>query len=68
MENIDDAMVFLKRNLRVRYEIKTVQRRNILEIPEAALREAVINAICHRSNFEKGARVIASNQHRVAID
>jgi ATP-dependent DNA helicase RecG len=58
IENIDNAIVFLKRNLRVRYEIKTVQRKNILELPEDALREAVINAVCHRDYFEKGARVM----------
>jgi len=34
MENIDNAMVFLKRNLRLRYEIKSLQRENILELPE----------------------------------
>ena len=58
MENIDDAIVFLKRNLRVSYEIKTAQRKNILELPENALREAVTNAVCHRDNFNKGARVM----------
>ena len=51
-------MVFLKRNLRLRYEIKSLQRENILELPEDALREAVTNAVCHRDNFEKGARVM----------
>jgi ATP-dependent DNA helicase RecG len=58
IENIDNAMIFLKRNLRERYEIKTVRRKNILELPEDALREAVTNAVCHRDYFEKGARVM----------
>lgn len=58
MENIDNAIIFLKRNLRLSYEIKTIQRKNILELPEDALREAVTNAVCHRDNFEKGARVM----------
>ena len=57
-ENIDNAIVFLNRNLRVSYEIKTLQRKNILELPEDALREAVTNAVCHRDNFEKGSRVM----------
>jgi ATP-dependent DNA helicase RecG len=30
----------------------------VLEIPEDALREAVVNAVCHRDYFEKGARVM----------
>ena len=58
MANIDNAIVFLKRNLRVRYEIKTAQRENILELPEDALREGVTNAVCHRDYFENGARVM----------
>ena len=57
VSNIDDAIVFLARNLKVRYEIKTVRRENILELPEDALREAIVNAVCHRNYFEKGARV-----------
>ena len=56
--NVDDAMVFLKKHLRVSYRIKTLQREEILELPEDALREAVVNAVCHRDYFEKGARVM----------
>jgi len=58
MSMIDDAMIFLKKHLRMSYKIVTVQRENILELPEDALREAVINAVCHRDYFEKGARVM----------
>ena len=57
VENIDNAIVFLKRHLNLRYEIKEVQRKNILEMPERALWEAVVNAVCHRDYFEIGARV-----------
>lgn len=35
-----------------------MRREEILDIPEVALREAVINAICHRDYFEKGAQVM----------
>jgi ATP-dependent DNA helicase RecG len=58
ISNIDNAMGFLRRNLRLRYEIKTLRREEILELPEDALREAVINAVCHRDYFELGARVM----------
>ena len=58
VSNIDDAMVFLKKHLRMSYKIETLQRENILELPEDALREAVVNAVCHRDYFEKGARVM----------
>jgi ATP-dependent DNA helicase RecG len=57
VENIDNAIVFLKRHLNLRYEIEEIQRKNVLELPERALREAVVNAACHRDYFEIGARV-----------
>ena len=56
--NIDDAMVFLKKHLRLSFNIEGLKRRNILELPEDALREAVVNAVCHRDYFEKGARTM----------
>ncbi|MCL2064488.1 MAG: hypothetical protein FWG98_08955 [Candidatus Cloacimonetes bacterium] len=58
VSNIDDAIIFLKRHLNISYKIKTLQRESILELPEDALREAIVNAICHRNYFEKGARVM----------
>jgi ATP-dependent DNA helicase RecG len=56
--NIDDAMVFLKKHLRVNYKIETLRRENVLELPEKALREAIVNAVCHRDYFERGARIM----------
>ncbi|GHV52044.1 transcriptional regulator [Synergistales bacterium] len=58
VSNVDNAMMFLKKHLRVSYKIETLQRENILELPEDALREAVVNSVCHRDYFEKGARVM----------
>ncbi|MDR2732913.1 MAG: putative DNA binding domain-containing protein, partial [Fibromonadaceae bacterium] len=58
IENIESTITFLKRHLNIRYEIKTLQRSNILEIPESVLREAVVNAVCHRDYFEIGARIM----------
>ena len=58
VSNMDDVMVFLKKHLRISYAITSLQRTNVLELPEAALREAVVNAVCHRDYFEKGARVM----------
>ena len=51
-------IVFLKKHLRMSFRIETLQRENVLELPEDALREAVVNAACHRDYFEKGARVM----------
>ena len=58
VSNVDDAIIFLKKHLRVRYKIEGLRRENILELPEDALREAVVNAVCHRDYFEKGSRVM----------
>lgn len=59
LSNIDQAMIFLKRHLPVGYEITGApRRREVLEIPEGALREAVINAVVHRDYFERGANVM----------
>ena len=58
VSNIDEATNFLKRHLNMRFKIETLRRENILELPEDALREAVINAACHRNYSEKGARVM----------
>ncbi|WHH60673.1 helix-turn-helix domain-containing protein [Petroclostridium sp. X23] len=55
---IDEAVVFLKKHLNLRYEIKEIRRKEILELPEIALREAVVNAVCHRDYFEKGASIM----------
>jgi ATP-dependent DNA helicase RecG len=56
--NVEDAIIFLKKHLRVSYKIEGLKRENVLELPEDALREAVVNAACHRDYFEKGSRVM----------
>lgn len=58
MENVRQAMIFLKRHLSLRYKIETLQREEILELPESALREAVLNAVTHRDYAERGAVVM----------
>ncbi|MDP2974012.1 MAG: ATP-binding protein [Candidatus Diapherotrites archaeon] len=56
VSNYSEAFNFLYRNLKLRYEIKGFgPRKEILEIPEEALKEAIINSICHRDYGEKGA-------------
>lgn len=57
--NIDESMLYLKQHLKVRYEFDgSPARKEIPEIPFAALREAVINAVIHRDYFFKGANVM----------
>lgn len=58
LSNIEDCMIFLRKHLNLAYKIEHLKCEEILEIPEIALREAVVNALCHRSYFEKGANAI----------
>ena len=58
ISNIEEAVTYLKRHLNLSYKIEKLKRENILELPEKALREAVVNAVCHRNYFEKGARTM----------
>jgi len=51
--NYQNAIEFLYRNLRLKYEIKGFgPRKEVLEIPEEALKEAIINALAHRDYLE----------------
>lgn len=45
---LDVAIAFCFRNLKLGGEIVGLQRKEVLEIPIEALREAIINAFCHR--------------------
>lgn len=56
--NIDQGLEFIKRHLNLSYTIRGTQRTEGLEIPEVALREAIVNAVVHRNYFEKGAVVM----------
>jgi ATP-dependent DNA helicase RecG len=57
--SIEAAMVFLRQHLPVRYEFTgEPRRREVPELPLEALREAVVNAVCHRDYFERGANVM----------
>ncbi len=60
MENVEDALLFLKKHLQLRWEItrKSTRRKELLELPEVALREAMVNAVCHRDYLEQGAQVM----------
>jgi len=66
--NIHEAMLFLERHLNKGAIIEGMKREDALEIPEVALREAIVNAVTHRDYFEEGAYVtIEVFQDRVEI-
>jgi ATP-dependent DNA helicase RecG len=66
-DNVEGAMTFLKRNLPLRYEIKTLKRKEILAVPEDALRESVLNAVIHRDYFSGGVVMVEIHRNKVEI-
>jgi ATP-dependent DNA helicase RecG len=57
INNIDEAIKFVRRNIRLSYEIKDIQRKEIPEYPIEVLRESIINAVMHRDYFEEGSNI-----------
>lgn len=58
VDNINQAVLFVQRHTNVEYVIEKLIRDEIPDIPEVALREAVVNAVCHRDYFDKRANVL----------
>lgn len=54
----EEALKYIISKLNLRYEIENQKggpRKEILEIPETVFREALVNALCHRSYYDRGA-------------
>ena len=58
ISNISEAISFLKRHINISAKIEGLYREDVWEVPEVALREAVVNAVVHRNYLEKGARIL----------
>ena len=68
MGNVEQAMIFLKRHLSLRYEITELKRKEKLEIPEVVLREAILNAVIHRDyHFDTAWITVEIYRDRVEI-
>ena len=49
LTQLNEAEEFLKRHLNIRSEIRGFDRYDIYELPQDALREALVNALVHRT-------------------
>lgn len=56
ISNIQETFVFLRRSLNVAFKIESgnLQREEVWEVPQVALREALVNAIAHKDYTHKG--------------
>lgn len=48
VDQVEQAMAFIERNIRMGAEIRGLRREDLWEYPLDALREALVNAVCHR--------------------
>ena len=66
---LDAAMAFIFKHLSMSGTTETLEREEHLEIPYKAIREAVINSLCHRSYRDAGGSVaIAVYDDRLEIE
>ncbi len=56
--NYENAIIYLQSKLNTEFIIKSGPREEKLELPEDALREAILNAIAHRDYFVSGANIL----------
>ena len=57
IEQVEDAVRFVEKNIMLTYQIKGLVRKEIPQYPINALREAITNAVMHRDYFEAGSNV-----------
>ena len=68
MEQIESAMAFLRRNMKRRAVIKGLYREDVYEVPLTALREAVVNAMVHRSYVSRDAVTVTVLDDRIEVE
>ena len=59
IENIDQALNFVERNTKTEYVFTGKgPRQEVADYPSKAVREAIVNAVCHRDYFNRGAQTL----------
>lgn len=66
-EQIDEAVGFVLRNIRLGARIKGIQRKEAYELPVAAIREMIINAHCHRLMTDESCVQVAIYDDRLEV-
>ena len=66
-QQFEQAYNFILSRLNSSFSIDSLQRKEQLEIPEIAIREALLNAVAHRNYYIKGPTKIAIYENRIEI-
>lgn len=66
-EQIEEAMLFVKRNIRLGSRIAGVYREDFYELPIDSIREMISNAVCHRSYISPGSIQVAIYDDRLEV-
>ena len=68
MEQIETAVVFVRRNMRRRAVIKGLYREDVYDVPITALREAIVNALVHRSYVNRDTVTVTVLDDRIEVE
>ena len=66
-QQIEEAMVFVKKHINLGSRIADVYREDIYELPLDSVRELISNAVCHRSYLSPGSIQVAIYDDRVEV-
>lgn len=66
-QQIEDAMVFVKKHINLGSRIADVYREDIYELPMDSVRELISNAVCHRSYLSPGSIQVAIYDDRLEV-
>jgi predicted HTH transcriptional regulator len=66
-EQIDEALNFVLRNIRLGAKIEGIQRKEAYELPVEAIREMIVNAHCHRNMTAESCVQVAIYDDRLEV-
>lgn len=66
-EQIDEALNFVLRNIRLEAKIEGLQRKEAYELPVGAIREMIVNAHCHRNMTDESCVQVAIYDDRLEV-
>ena len=66
-QQIEEALLFVKRHINLGSRIEGVYREDIYELPIDSIREMISNAVCHRSYLSPGSIQVAIYDDRLEV-